>query len=300
MPTFFQILAALAVTGVWCAGNDYRLLIVGALIGLLPDFLADFLQPWQRWPDVQITPDPLAPCAEVIARGLHISAAKLHPERVAINIRLNPVPAKNGNGFLAYEIDRKGSAHGIVKMGNDTVEINWMSWLPAHELPLEIHDQPVDLRLTRQTDGRLQSEVLPYGHPLGHTLWWLPIMGAGLFAAPEIFGLAIAVFTTHLLLDYLAGAAIMLQWPFNLRIARRSGHDALKICHKTCLAVGIVSLSILGFLIWVENFPAASKLKSIRVMLLTLTLAAVVLKTVHRVFVTATVKSRKKDPIAKI
>lgn len=294
MPTFFQILAALAVTGVWCAGNDYRLLIVGTLIGLLPDFLADFLRPWQRWPDVQITPDPLAPSAEMIARGLHISAGKLHSERATINIRLNPVPAKDGDGFFAYEIGRKDLAHGIAKMGDDTAEINWLAWLPAHELPLKIHDRPADLRLTRQTDGRLQSEILPHGHPLGHTLWWLPIMGAGLFSAPEIFGLAIAVFTTHLLLDYLAGAAIMLQWPFNLRIARRGGHDSFKICHKTSMVVGIVSLSILGFLIWVENFPAASKLKSIRVMLLTLTLAAVVLKTIRRAYVTAAVQSQKR------
>lgn len=217
MPSLVQLLVAVAVTGLLVGFDRPALLVVGALAGLWPDFLAWALSPLQPRPDVLITPAPDHPDAALVAAGLQAAACAAVAEGRPWRVRLNPLPAWDGATACDCAIDLDRQQRATVRLGTQTSSLRWRGWLPRHPLPLRVSTTAADLVLTPLPGGRLASEMAPAGHPAGHTWLWPPALLIAAVASPEAALVAGVVTALHLALDYGSHATLAPGWPLSAR-----------------------------------------------------------------------------------
>jgi hypothetical protein len=218
MPSWVQLALALGMTGALVGFDQPALLAIGAVAGVWPDFLTRLLAPLLPWPDLQITPDPASPDGTTVADGLRQAARCAREAGKAWHLRLNPVCVAP-HRFAPYELDFDPKGVSLVRVAGRVTPILWHGWLPRHPLPLRVTDRPVDVRLRPQADGRLSGEILPEGHPAGHSWLMLPLLasGAALFSLKAAF-VATLVAALHLALDSAGPAMLTPFWPLSKRI----------------------------------------------------------------------------------
>lgn len=214
MPSFVQMLVAVAITGLLIGFEHPALLVAGAVAGVWPDFLAWVLTPLRASPDLLITPDPDHPEAVTVTTGLYQAAQAARTHARAWRIRLNPVPT-HANTFINYELDLDRFQKASVRLESQAANLDWHGWLPLHPLPLKVSNEMRDLILTPLADGRIASEVVPRMHPAGHTWLWLPVLPTIALASPKIALVAGVVMALHLALDYCGHATMAPLWPFS-------------------------------------------------------------------------------------
>ena len=217
-----QLLVGMATAGVVAGPQVPAALIVGAVVGVLPDAIDEWFRQLFRQPDIIVSPDPLDPQPEVVATGLRAALARVRDTRRACVVRLQPIPAQ-GNGFTSYRLDwdprrrfvvalSTNGKPAVVEPGEPT-DATVSSLIPLHSLPLEVSDAPVDLQLTlrnRRVECRDLASVTGIGHSLATAI---PVVAPAGFIDGRL-GIAAAVaWIVHLLLEIGGRRETIPGWP---------------------------------------------------------------------------------------
>jgi hypothetical protein len=173
-----QLLVGMATAGVVAGPREPAALILGAVAGVLPDAIDEWIRWVFRQPDILVTPDPLHPQPEVIASGLRAALARVRGADRTCVARFHPIP-DNRTGCVPYRLDwdprrrfvavLPSSGKPVAVEPGAPVDATPSALVPLHPLPLEVADAPVDLQLTprnRRVECRDLTSVADYGHSL--------------------------------------------------------------------------------------------------------------------------------------
>ena len=217
-----QILVGMATAGIVAGPQVPAALIAGAVVGVLPDAIDEWVRQLFRQPDISVSPDPLDPQPEVIASGLRAALMRVRDTRRACMVRLQPIPAR-GNGFIPYRLDWDPRRRFVVVLSTsgkpaavgpgEPTDATVSSLIPLHPLPLEVADAPADLQLTlrnRRVECRDLASVTGIGHSLATAI---PVVALAGFIDGRI-GIAAAVaWIVHLLLEIGGRRETIPGWP---------------------------------------------------------------------------------------